>query len=109
MRQPWPPELKMDILQTLSSASEVKYLFLTGMRFSLELTAVATLMGMLLGTCLAIARVADIRFVSNMAALYVNAMRSIPLLLVIFWIYFLAPYFLGWASRSAQPSRGRSS
>ncbi|MDM0057683.1 amino acid ABC transporter permease [Variovorax fucosicus] len=93
----------MEILQSLASRSELKYLFLTGMRFSLELTLVATLMGMLFGTCLAVARVAQIRVFSNMAALYVNAMRSIPLLLVIFWIYFLAPYLLGWVSRSAQP------
>ncbi|MDM0041319.1 amino acid ABC transporter permease [Variovorax sp. J22G21] len=93
----------MEILQSLASRSELKYLFLTGMRFSLELTIVATLMGMLFGTCLAVARVAQIRVFSNMAALYVNAMRSIPLLLVIFWIYFLAPYLLGWVSRSAQP------
>jgi glutamate/aspartate transport system permease protein len=95
--------MNMDTLQSLASGSELKYLFLTGMRFSLELTLVATLMGMLFGTCLAVARVARIRFVSSLAALYVDAMRSIPLLLVIFWIYFLAPYLLGWLTRSAQP------
>jgi glutamate/aspartate transport system permease protein len=93
----------MNILQSLGSGGELKYLFASGMRFSFELTLAATLVGMLLGTCLALLRVAQIRVLSSLAALYVNAMRSIPLLLVIFWIYFLAPYLLGWLTRSTQP------
>ena len=36
--------MNIDTLQSLASGSELKYLFLTGMRFSLELTLVATLM-----------------------------------------------------------------
>lgn len=93
----------MNILQSLSSGSELTYLFATGMRFSLELTLIAALMGMILGTCMAMVRIAGIPILSKLVELYVNVMRSIPLLLVIFWIYFLSPYFFGWITGSQQP------
>src|SRR5690606_24241662 len=65
------------------------YLFAEGMRFTVTLTALAALGGALLGTLLALMRLSPIRLLSWPAALYVNVMRSIPLLLVIFWLYFL--------------------
>jgi glutamate/aspartate transport system permease protein len=30
-------------------------------------------------------------------------MRSIPLILVIFWVFFLVPWAIGWMTRSARP------
>lgn len=93
----------MNILQSLSSGNELSYMFATGMRFSLELTVIAAVLGLLFGTGMALVRVAEIRFLSNAVKLYVDCMRSIPLLLVIFWIYFLSPYFFGWVTRSPTP------
>ena len=36
---------------------------------------------------------------------YVNLMRSVPLVLVIFWFYFLVPYIGAWILRQNEPVR----
>jgi glutamate/aspartate transport system permease protein len=72
------------------------YLFKEGMTFSLTLTAMAMAGGIVFGTLLAMMRLSSIKPLSMFAAGYVNLMRSIPLLLVIFWFYFLVPYIGAW-------------
>ena len=72
------------------------YLFQTGMLFTLKLTALAMTGGIILGTLLALMRLSSIRAVSLLASGYVNLVRSIPLVLVIFWFYFLVPYIAAW-------------
>jgi glutamate/aspartate transport system permease protein len=37
------------------------------------------------------------------AGAYVNLIRSIPLILVIFWFYFLVPYIGQWVTGGSQP------
>lgn len=66
-----------------------------GLRFSLLLTAVATLGGILFGTVLALMRLSGARWLQWPAALYVNGMRSIPLVMVILWFYLLVPMLTG--------------
>ena len=68
------------------------YLFQTGMVFTLKLTALAMVGGIVLGTLLALMRLSSNRLISGVASSYVNLIRSIPLVLVIFWFYFLVPY-----------------
>jgi glutamate/aspartate transport system permease protein len=77
------------------------YLLREGMSFTLMLTALAALGGLVLGTLLALMRLSSISFVSKVAAGYVNLMRSLPLVLVIFWFYFLVPY-IGQAITGAE-------
>jgi glutamate/aspartate transport system permease protein len=84
-------------------ANNLPYLFGTGMVLTLSLTALAGLMGFALGTVLALMRLSPIRAVSAFAGAYVNIMRSIPLLLVIFWFYFLVPYLGAWIVGSPRP------
>ena len=72
------------------------YLFLDGMVFTLTLTALAATGGVVLGTALALLRLAGGPVLAAFAAGYVNLMRSLPLVLVIFWFYFLAPYLGQW-------------
>lgn len=72
------------------------YLFLTGLRFSLLLTLSSAAGGVVLGALLAIARLYGRRWVAWPAAIYVNLFRSLPLVLVIFLIYFILPYLLQW-------------
>jgi glutamate/aspartate transport system permease protein len=79
------------------------YLFGTGMTFTLTLTIAAASMGLVLGTLLAVMRLSSYRLLSIPAAVYVNTMRSIPLLLVIFWFYFLMPYIGAWITGSSRP------
>jgi glutamate/aspartate transport system permease protein len=79
------------------------YLFLEGMRFTLTLTALSALGGLVLGTGIALLRLAGGRVLAAVAAGYVNLMRSLPLVLVIFWFYFLVPYLGQWVIGAARP------
>ena len=65
-----------------------------GMLFSLGLTFLSMLGGILLGTVLALMRLARFKVLNVPAGGYVNLLRSTPLILVIFWFYFLVPLAL---------------
>jgi len=73
-----------------------QYLFYEGMVFTLKLTLLAMIGGIVFGTLLAMARLSNIKALSFVAGTYVNLIRSIPLVLVIFWFYFLVPYLGTW-------------
>ena len=79
------------------------YLFLDGMRFTLTLTALAMAGGIVFGTLLALMRLSALRAVSALAGAYVNLMRSVPLVLVIFWFFFLVPYIGAWLVGASRP------
>ena len=79
------------------------YLFLDGMVFTLTLTGVAMAGGLLFGTALAMMRLSAFRPLSALAGGYVNLMRSVPLVLVIFWFYFLVPWIGGWVAGEGRP------
>lgn len=66
-----------------------------GMQTTLLLTALAMVGGVFLGTLLALAKLSNYSTLSLLAAGYINFFRSLPLILVIFWFYFLVPLFLG--------------
>jgi len=65
------------------------------MQTTLLLTLIAIFGGLLLGTLLALARLAPFAPLSFVAGTYVNFFRSMPLILVIFWFYFLVPLIVG--------------
>ncbi len=67
----------------------------SGLRFSVQLTVVATLGGIALGTVLALMRLSGQRWLMLPATVYVNGMRSIPLVMVILWFYLLIPFLIG--------------
>jgi glutamate/aspartate transport system permease protein len=79
------------------------YLFREGMTFTLTLTAIAMTGGIFFGTLLAMMRLGPFKWAAALAGGYVNLMRSIPLLLVIFWFYFLMPYIGAWVLREPNP------
>src|SRR5689334_8336607 len=79
------------------------YLFREGMTFTLTLTALAVTGGIVFGTLLAMMRLSSFKPLSAVAGAYVNVMRSVPLVLVIFWFYFLVPYIGAWIVRASQP------
>jgi glutamate/aspartate transport system permease protein len=68
---------------------------LKGLWFSIELTIIATLGGIALGTVLALMRLSGKAWLEWPAAVYVNGMRSIPLVMVILWFFLLIPFLLG--------------
>src|SRR3954466_13426496 len=79
------------------------YLFREGMTFTLTLTALAMTFGVLFGTLLAMMRLSAFRLLAMAAGGYVNLMRSLPLVLVIFWFFFLVPYIGAWILREPNP------
>ena len=74
-----------------------------GFEYTVQLTAIAALGGLFFGTLLALARLSSIKWLALAAAGYVNLMRSIPLVLVIFWFFFLMPEVFQWITRAERP------
>lgn len=62
-----------------------------GFIFSIELTVIATIGGIIFGTVLALMRLSGKSFLTIPATFYVNGMRSIPLVMVILWFFLLVP------------------
>ncbi|MGY4230055.1 glutamate/aspartate transport system permease protein [Bradyrhizobium sp. USDA 4503] len=75
----------------------------SGLLFSLSLTAAAFLAGMFLGTLFALVQHFELRILSQLVRSYVALMRSIPLILVLFWFFFLVPLVLGHLSGNGRP------
>jgi len=69
-----------------------------GLQLSFLLAALAIAGGIVFGSILAVLRMSSLRPVAWLALGYVNFFRSVPLILVIFWIYFLVPLLLGRAT-----------
>lgn len=68
---------------------------LKGLWFSITLTIVATLGGIFFGTILALMRLSGKKWLDVPGAIYVNGMRSIPLVMVILWFFLLVPFIIG--------------
>jgi glutamate/aspartate transport system permease protein len=69
-----------------------------GLQSSFLLAAIAICGGILFGAILAVLRLSSIKPVALAALGYVNFFRSVPLILIIFWFYFLVPLLLGRAT-----------
>ncbi|NEU10938.1 ABC transporter permease subunit [Methylobacterium sp. BTF04] len=83
--------------------ASLPYLFGTGMVFTVTLTALAASGGIVLGTIIAMMRLSGVAFLVPIARIYVDFMRSLPLVLVIFWFYFLVPYIGQWITGASRP------
>lgn len=66
-----------------------------GFIFSIQLTLIAMVGGILLGTLLALMRLSGKPWLEMPAAAYVNTLRSIPLVMVILWFFLLIPLLTG--------------
>ena len=66
-----------------------------GLIFSVQLTVIATVGGILVGTVLALMRLSGKPWIALPATAYVNTMRSIPLVMVILWFFLLIPLLIG--------------
>jgi len=83
-------------------AGALPYLW-KGFRYTLELTVTAAAGGLFFGTLLAMARLSSVRALAWLASGYVNLMRSVPLVLVIFWFFFLVPLILQGITGAERP------
>jgi len=68
---------------------------LKGLVFSVQLTLIAMIGGIALGTALALMRLSGKKWLVMPAAFYVNTLRSIPLVMVILWFFLLIPLLIG--------------
>ncbi|OYT88017.1 MAG: amino acid ABC transporter permease [Burkholderiales bacterium PBB6] len=66
-----------------------------GFFFSIQLTLVAMVGGIALGTVLALMRLSGKKWLVLPASAYVNTLRSIPLVMVILWFFLLIPLLIG--------------
>ena len=66
-----------------------------GFFFSIQLTLIAMIGGILIGTLLALMRLSGKPWLEMPAAAYVNTLRSIPLVMVILWFFLLIPLLTG--------------
>ena len=73
----------------------VSSFILKGLAFSVQLTLIAMLGGIALGTVLALMRLSGKPWLVLPAAAYVNTLRSIPLVMVILWFFLLIPLLIG--------------
>ena len=73
----------------------IEKFILKGFIFSIQLTIIATMGGIVFGTFLALMRRSKNRPLSFIATSYVNIMRSIPLVMVILWFFLLMPSIIG--------------
>jgi glutamate/aspartate transport system permease protein len=72
----------------------------SGMLLTLRLLVTAVAGGIVFGMLLALMRLSRFRLLATLAGTYVNFFRSLPLVLVIFWFYFLVPLMLRGISDS---------
>jgi glutamate/aspartate transport system permease protein len=73
----------------------VSSFILKGLIFSFQLTIIAMIGGIALGTLLALMRLSGKKWLVIPAAFYVNTLRSIPLVMVILWFFLLIPLLVG--------------
>ena len=73
----------------------VSSFILKGLLFSVQLTLIAMVGGIVLGTVLALMRLSGKKWLALPAAAYVTVLRSVPLVMVILWFFLLIPLLIG--------------
>ncbi len=68
---------------------------LGGFGVTLQLTFCALAGGIALGALVGLGRISKNRWIYHSVTIYVNFLRNIPLILVIFWFYFVMPIIAG--------------
>jgi glutamate/aspartate transport system permease protein len=74
-----------------------------GLLFTFQVTLVGVTGGIVFGSLIAVARLSPNPLLAATATAYVNLMRSIPLIMVIFWVFFLVPWAIGWLINGGRP------
>jgi glutamate/aspartate transport system permease protein len=73
----------------------IKSYVASGFAFSIQLTLIAMVGGIALGTALALMRLSGKKWLEAPATIYVDTLRSIPLVMVIMWFFLLIPFLIG--------------
>jgi polar amino acid transport system permease protein len=62
---------------------------------TLRLALPAIILGFILGTCIGLARLARSQWINLPALIYIELFRGVPLVMVIFWFWFIVPVLAG--------------
>jgi polar amino acid transport system permease protein len=62
---------------------------------TLRLALPAIIFGFILGTCIGLARLAHSQWINLPALIYIEFFRGVPLVMVIFWFWFIIPVLVG--------------
>ena len=73
----------------------IKSYVANGFYFSVQLTLIAMIGGIALGTILALMRLSGKKWLEVPATIYVDTLRSIPLVMVIMWFFLIIPFLIG--------------
>lgn len=87
----------------LSAVSGALPFLLKGLVFSLQLTVVGFLGGLVLGIALALVRHLNVPVAAKFASGYITLLRSVPLIMVLFWFFFLMPVILMYVTGAPRP------
>lgn len=68
---------------------------MSGLRVTLVLALASIIGTLVVGALLALLRMSPLKLMQKFFAVYIDVIRMIPLLMVIFWMYFLTPKFFG--------------
>jgi polar amino acid transport system permease protein len=90
--------LQLDFAQVLTG--EPREWLLHGLLLSLELTLITWLLSVPIATCVALCRLSSVRVLRSAAAIYVDLIRNIPLLVHLLFWYFAMPELLPEGPRS---------
>lgn len=70
-------------------------LFLQGLKYNVLLTLLAVIMALPIGSLFAVAKLSRFRVIYYPVTIYINILRSCPLLMVLFWVYYALPMLIG--------------
>ncbi len=87
----------------ISSITNSWRFLLEGALFTLELTLISVAGGLILGTLLAVARLSKKWWLNLAAKTYINTIRAVPLVLMLFWFFFLMPELLRYLVGANRP------
>ena len=93
----------MDFDYGVLFTSEAMTMLGKGLWFTLQLTVLALIGGMLIGTPLAMMRLSSNRWLSGFAKLYVDFFRGLPLVQVLLVFYLMMPLVIQWVTGSQYP------
>jgi len=71
------------------------YILFVGLKYNLSLTVLAVLIALPISCFVAVARLSRFPLIFYPATIYINVLRSSPLLMVLFWFYYTIPMLLG--------------
>lgn len=86
----------MNLDFSLFTFSVLHEYILDGLIFSVEVTVIATVLGLVFGTLLALMRESRYKILAVPATCYIVIMRAIPLLMVILWFFLIIPLIFGY-------------